>query len=263
MESFRVMFVHGLLDGEALWSFLWMVIEWHIVDFKRVTMVGPCIVMICMLERRIIFDNNFMRHVQFVLSIKAARMIVVMDGMFVPVDLLFTRIIIFLGRLLLFLLWFFFLIIFRFLVILKIFLSQFIRFPFVFVVSIVRILNLWLIFIIMTFTDRRLVPIVVSVMLLNDLLDVAWLLQVEFVMVMLVMMAMASVVVIIIAIIFIVFNLVMMDVVILVFSWFYLPVVVNVTLRCVSISHFLYECMLNDRYLISIVVLLLLIIITI
>ena len=63
MESFRVMFVHGLLDGEALWSFLWMVIEWHIVDFKRVTMVGPCIVMICMLERWVILDNNFMRHV--------------------------------------------------------------------------------------------------------------------------------------------------------------------------------------------------------
>ena len=56
------------------------------------------------------------------------------------------------------------------------------------------------------------------------------------------MMAMATVAAIFVgvALVVVMFDLVMMRLL-------DLPVIVNVTLRCVSVSHFLYECVLNDR----------------
>ena len=125
----------------------------------------------------------------------------------------------------------------------------------------------------MTFTNRRLVIVVVSVRLFNNLLlNIMWLLlHVELVTVMLVVVAMATVMAvavlvtidIVVDFIIAAFDLMMMNVVILVFNWLHLPVVVNVTLRCFPIGHFLNESMLDGRYFISIVVLLMLIIVTI
>ena len=188
--------------------------------------------------------------------------------MFVPVDRLITTSIVFLGMLILLL----FLRIFHFAAIIQLLLSQLVRCPIV--VPIVRIiLNLRLRIIVMTFTNWRLVMVVVSVMLFNNLLlNILWLLLlVELVTVMPVVVAMATVTAVAVfitidikvAFIFVVFDLVMMDVVILVFNWLHLPVVVNVTLRCFPIGHFLNESMLDWRCLISIIVLLMLIIVTI
>ena len=115
--------------------------------------------------------------------------------------------------------------------------------------------------------------VVVSVgLFINQLLNKRWLLlHVELVTVMLVVVAMATVMAvavlvtinIVVDFIIAAFDLMMMNVVILVFNWLHLPVVVNVTLRCFPIGHFLNESMLDGRYFISIVVLLMLIIVTI
>ena len=123
---------------------------------------------------RAFFDSDCMRYVYILLD-KVFRCIVVF--MFVPVDLLITRFISFLGRrLLFFLLWILFLRIFRFLALIQLLLSQFVRFPFVMPVVWI-ILNLRLDFIVMTFTDRRLVIIVVTVLLFNHF-SMVWLLEV-------------------------------------------------------------------------------------
>ena len=55
------------------------------------------------------------------------------------------------------------------------------------------------------------------------------------------MMAMATMAIFVgVALVVVMFDLMMMRLL-------NLPVIVNVTLRCVTVSHFLYECVLNDR----------------
>ena len=294
VESQFAVLVVGLLNGEVERSPISMMVVAQVVHLIHVTAVGIVIKMSSMFSMSILnvrvlvlFDNNSMRIMQRldrVLNIKVAVKHVqlfrkdgryqvmmfsivvrvngvlnaMMNGVFVPVNRLFTRFINFLGRrLLIFLLWLFgFLRLLRFLrALIHLLLSHIVRLPFM--VSIVWIiLNLrTFVFVVTTFSDRRLVSIVVAVRTLFNHLRLVinrwlWLLPVEFVMVMASVMASVMAMAVTVTIVFVIIRVVIIFVVVfnlVMMSWLHLPVVVNVTLRCVPVSYLLYECMLDDR----------------